>query len=349
MPARSVSIAAFSPKPLIITLAPCLASARAMASPIPEVEPVTTADFPFSMMSPWRSAGAAVRSGCRHMNEASGILVARLLQRNKPCHAGHHNFATALAGASGHLGRMLGGETDRAALPDIVEMRIQKAAGCAAAELMQPLEEIVIVVEPAVGAESLAGGAHRDAMQPDPPAIAAPNAPPQPSLIDQLVDELDRPQLCRQRGVEGNLAGTVHDLARARRHFAALARVDLHDQQILGARRPNERQQRRIVAVAAVPIGLSLDLHRTKQERQAGRCHHHLGGDLGTIEYAGFAGADIGRRDEELAAEVGADQLEIDEAFDQLLQRIDVERIEIIGRPELGQRAEPGSWRARAR
>src|SRR5258708_19105974 len=53
MPARSVSIAALSPKPLIITLAPSLASARAMASPIPEVEPVTTADFPLSMLDSW--------------------------------------------------------------------------------------------------------------------------------------------------------------------------------------------------------------------------------------------------------------------------------------------------------
>jgi len=36
-------------KALIITLAPSRASARAMASPMPEVEPVTTAVFPFSM------------------------------------------------------------------------------------------------------------------------------------------------------------------------------------------------------------------------------------------------------------------------------------------------------------
>jgi hypothetical protein len=32
--------------------APCAASARAIASPIPEVEPVTTADLPFSMGAP---------------------------------------------------------------------------------------------------------------------------------------------------------------------------------------------------------------------------------------------------------------------------------------------------------
>jgi hypothetical protein len=47
--ARSFSIAVLSPKPLITTLAPSCASARAMASPIPEVDPVTTAFFPLSI------------------------------------------------------------------------------------------------------------------------------------------------------------------------------------------------------------------------------------------------------------------------------------------------------------
>src|SRR6185312_12393303 len=49
-PARSASIAALSPKPLMVTLTPAPASALAMPRPIPEVEPVTTADFPLSMM-----------------------------------------------------------------------------------------------------------------------------------------------------------------------------------------------------------------------------------------------------------------------------------------------------------
>ena len=51
----------------------------------------------------------------------------------------------------------------------------------------------------------------------------------------------------------------------------------------------------------------------------------------------------MGGGDENLTRMVGADQLEIDEALDQLLERIDVERIEIVGRPQLRQCAEP--WR----
>src|SRR5271169_5094904 len=49
---RSFSIASLSPKPLMVILAPCPAKARAMARPMPEVEPVTSADFPFSMITP---------------------------------------------------------------------------------------------------------------------------------------------------------------------------------------------------------------------------------------------------------------------------------------------------------
>src|SRR6185437_5579597 len=48
-PARSFSIAAASPKPFSMMLAPSAASARAVASPIPEVEPVTKAVLPFSI------------------------------------------------------------------------------------------------------------------------------------------------------------------------------------------------------------------------------------------------------------------------------------------------------------
>jgi hypothetical protein len=47
--ARSFSISVTAPKPLISTLAPSLAKARAIPSPIPEVEPVTTAFLPLSI------------------------------------------------------------------------------------------------------------------------------------------------------------------------------------------------------------------------------------------------------------------------------------------------------------
>ena len=51
-PRRSFSMAAASPKPFSITFAPSAASARAIPSPMPLVEPVTSADLPLIMGPP---------------------------------------------------------------------------------------------------------------------------------------------------------------------------------------------------------------------------------------------------------------------------------------------------------
>src|SRR5262245_43966314 len=51
MAARSFSIAAAPPMPFIITLQPCAANTRAKASPMPPVEPVTSAVFPLNAFS----------------------------------------------------------------------------------------------------------------------------------------------------------------------------------------------------------------------------------------------------------------------------------------------------------
>ena len=48
---RIASIASASPKPFSITAAPSAASARAMARPMPDVEPVTIALLPFRNMA----------------------------------------------------------------------------------------------------------------------------------------------------------------------------------------------------------------------------------------------------------------------------------------------------------
>ena len=50
---------------------------------------------------------------------------------------------------------------------------------------------------------------------------------------------------------------------------------------------------------------------------------------------------DVGRGDEQFRALAGADRVEVDEALDQVLERIDVERIEIIGREHARHGAEP--------
>ena len=57
------------------------------------------------------------------------------------------------------------------------------------------------------------------------------------------------------------------------------------------------------------------------------------------------AGLHIGRRDENLQVGIGAQRFEIDEPLDQILERIDVERIDVIGREIARHRVEPGLHR----
>ena len=96
-----------------------------------------------------------------------------------------------------------------------------------------------------------------------------------------------------------------------------------------------------IAAVAAVPVGHAVDLHRAEQVRQRGRGHDHLGRDFRAREDAQLSGVDIGGGDEQLGREVAADRVEIDEAVDQVLERVDVERVEVVGREHARHRAEP--------
>src|SRR5271165_291495 len=75
MPARSASICAASPKPFSMTSAPSAASARATPSPIPLVDPVTSATLPARPMT----------SAPSQSHNLAGIVV-------QDCHVGkRHN------------------------------------------------------------------------------------------------------------------------------------------------------------------------------------------------------------------------------------------------------------------
>jgi hypothetical protein len=53
------------------------------------------------------------------------------------------------------------------------------------------------------------------------------------------------------------------------------------------------------------------------------------------------SGRHIGRGDEQLQWRIGTHRLEIDEAIDEILERIYIERVEIIGREVVRHRVEP--------
>src|ERR1700752_3519322 len=76
---RWCSIASGPPKPLSVTCAPSAAKARATARPIPDVEPVTTTDFPriirpssFLHASAYRTEYSSVIVGCYRLRHGHG-------------------------------------------------------------------------------------------------------------------------------------------------------------------------------------------------------------------------------------------------------------------------------------
>ena len=95
----------------------------------------------------------------------------------------------------------------------------------------------------------------------------------------------------------------------------ALHRVDVHDHHVAAVAVVDQREDRRVAHVAAVPVGLAVDLDRLEQERQAGRGQHRVGRDLALAEHLHLAGAHVGRGEEQLDRAAALAQLvEIDGA-----------------------------------
>ncbi len=129
------------------------------------------------------------------------------------------------------------------------------------------------------------------------------------------------------------------DLDHVARQVAARApQVDLEGERV-GARAGVEHPlQRRVRDDAAVPVELAVDLGRREARRQRAAGDHVLRADLvgGVVEVDEVAGPDVGGADAE-ADFLGVDPVEVDQAFEQRLERPDVvvgEVARIAGRRE---------------
>jgi hypothetical protein len=77
------------------------------------------------------------------------------------------------------------------------------------------------------------------------------------------------------------------------------------------------------------------------QLRQAGRRQDRVGAELVSLEDPGLAGAEVGRGDEQLEAARGQQALEVDQLGENPAQRVEPERVELIGRQQLGGNRPP--------
>src|SRR5712672_554073 len=92
-------------------------------------------------------------------------------------------------------------------------------------------------------------------MQVDAAVFAGTLAARQYALIYQPDHKVDRTIFGQQRGVEGDFIDAIYDLNLRSRGCAPFDRIDLDQQHILGLSRAEERKDRRITYITAVPVG----------------------------------------------------------------------------------------------
>jgi hypothetical protein len=90
-----------------------------------------------------------------------------------------------------------------------------------------------------------------------------------------------------------------------------LHRVDPYDHEIAAGQAQEERDQRRVAGITAVPLCLPVNLDGGKQVRQAGRCENGVGRNVGIGERASSRGAHVRRADENLDILLGANAREV--------------------------------------
>ncbi len=133
------------------------------------------------------------------------------------------------------------------------------------------------------------------------------------SLADEALDEAYRPKLAQQRRVEPDLVDPVHDLLRRLGHGLPADWVDVHDDDVFRKLRLEQREERRVPRVAAIPVRLDLpslrigDLHRLKERRQAGGGQDDVGVDLAPREDADLPRPHVRGPDEEAGPVAGTD------------------------------------------
>ena len=107
--------------------------------------------------------------------------------------------------------------------------------------------------------------------------------------------------------------------------------IDLNQDRVARRTFANERRDGGIAGIPAVPIGLAIDLDGLKHRRQASRRKQDVWRELGIAEHASAARVHIGGGDEQLYGRL-REALEIDAVCQDLGQRVDPTRIEIVGR-----------------
>src|SRR5262245_15865021 len=112
-------------------------------------------------------------------------------------------------------------------------------------------------------------------------------------VVDEVCDERDRPHFPQQRRVEADLVDPTQYLRRSHWHIRALSWIYVYDDYVAGFTIIDQRKERRIADIAAIPIVFAVDLYCLIEIWQACGREHACNRDLAVGEDARLAGADI--------------------------------------------------------
>ena len=225
-------------------------------------------------------------------------------------------------------------EVDAAAPSDRGAGVGEPALGAGPTEVAQPLEKGQVRNQAGLAGQAgeFVVGVDQVRAQAAQPALQAPEGPVRRLRLGARLRE----QVCltQEAGIERELERAAADLVGAARYVGVGHRRQRHDQQVLHAA-AHEREQRRVRAVAAVPVRLAVDHDGLLQRRQAGRREQRIDAQAGGVEQAQAPAVRVGRRDEQPQRAGPAQALEVDLLGEHLAQRVQAERVELVRREQL--------------
>ena len=146
----------------------------------------------------------------------------------------------------------------------------------------------------------------------------------------------EHPHFAQEGRAEAEFAQAHADILGRIRRLAKVQRGQQHEQDVGRRAVVEQRKDRRVGAVAAIPVGLAVDHHGAVDVGQAGRGEQRVDRQFMVVEDAQLARVGVGRRDEQLDRAVLAQTLEIDLRRDDVAQGVEVERVQLLGREILG-------------
>src|SRR5579863_10026740 len=126
-----------------------------------------------------------------------------------------------------------------------------------------------------------------------------PVAPLGAPRIRNLAQQRDHAQFLQQRSVERDFVQPVEDFARGAWRARSVEWIDGDEKSVLRLALADERGDRRVAGVAAIPIGLAIDLDRLEKSRKAGGRKQNLGRKLRVAKHPPATGVYVCRRHEQ--------------------------------------------------